>query len=133
MRRSSACVPPERDSESSGVFNVSNTLMSAPAMNVEPAPINTMASALASAFARAMASSMPVHTAGLKALTGGLSMVMTATRSVTSYRITSAIRGELYHVKHETTKARNHENHVQVRFRGFVISWFRDFVLTDGG
>src|SRR5437667_12638676 len=86
-RFSSAWVRADRDSESSRVFRMSKTLMSAPAMNVDPAPISTMASAEASAFARATASSIPSHTAGLNALTGGLSMVMTATLSLMSYRM----------------------------------------------
>ena len=48
-RLSSACVPADRASDCSRVFSVSKTLMSAPAMNVVPAPISTMASAPASA------------------------------------------------------------------------------------
>jgi hypothetical protein len=56
-------------------------LMSAPATNVVPAPISTMASAAASAAARATASSTASQTPCPSALTGGLSMVKTATRS----------------------------------------------------
>ena len=80
----SACVAADRDIESSRVLSVSKTLMSAPAMNVVPAPISTIASAAGSADARATALSMPSQTAGLSALTGGLSIVMTATPSLIS-------------------------------------------------
>ena len=55
MRRSSACVPADRANESAFVFSVSKTLMSAPAMNVDPAPMSTIASASRSATARCTA------------------------------------------------------------------------------
>jgi hypothetical protein len=53
-------------------------------MNVVPAPIMTIASAAGSWPARSTASLMPSGTPALSALTGGLSIVMIATRSRTS-------------------------------------------------
>ena len=44
-------MPSDRASDCSRVFNVPKILMSAPAMNVEPAPIRTIASTSASAHA----------------------------------------------------------------------------------
>jgi hypothetical protein len=64
IRRSSACVLADRENDASAVFSVSKTLMSAPAMNVVPAPISTIASAAGSRAARATASSMPSRQPG---------------------------------------------------------------------
>src|SRR5438132_408218 len=44
MRVSSACVPPDRSSDCSRVLSIAKILMSAPAMNVVPAPTSTTAS-----------------------------------------------------------------------------------------
>ena len=84
MRFSSACVPSDRAIESAGVFRSSKALMSAPAMKVVPAPMSTIASAAGSATPRFTASSIWVQTSGASALTGGLSIVTTATPSFTS-------------------------------------------------
>src|SRR6476620_5541475 len=80
------CTTCERSMDCSRVFNCLNTLMSAPAMNVVSAPIRTIASAAESWQARATASLMPSGTPALRAFTGGLSTVTTATPSRTSYR-----------------------------------------------
>src|SRR5437773_2621546 len=88
-RFSSACVFADRDNESSQVFKTSNTLMSAPAMKVVPAPMSTMAWAAGSATPRATACSICSQTAGASAFTGGLSIVTTATPSFTWYRTRS--------------------------------------------
>src|SRR6266853_1030840 len=53
--------------------------MSAPATNVRPAPITTAALTAGSLFTASIAVEIPSGTPGLRALTGGLSMVMTAT------------------------------------------------------
>src|SRR5579862_4216772 len=53
--------------------------MSAPAMKVRPAPINTTASAVESRSAASIAARIPSGTPGLRALTGGLSMAATRT------------------------------------------------------
>src|SRR5208337_2989397 len=56
-----------------------NSLMSAPATKVRPAPMTTAASTAESAFISSIAVPMASGTPGLRAFTGGLSMVMTAT------------------------------------------------------
>src|SRR5208283_2302053 len=56
-----------------------NSLMSAPATKVRPPPITTAALTAASPFISSIAAKTPSGTPGLRALTGGLSMVMTAT------------------------------------------------------
>ena len=66
-----------------------NSEMSAPAMNVRPAQMSTMAVAAGSAMAASKPWKSPSRTLKLSALTGGESRVMTATspsrvRSVTS-------------------------------------------------
>ena len=94
---SSACVPADRASDCSRVFSVSKILMSAPAMNVVPAPISTIAStAGVGAGARDRVVDRLQH-AGPSALTGGLSMVMTATRSRVSARTSCDMRALQYH------------------------------------
>src|SRR5436190_6772693 len=65
--------------------------MSAPAMKVVPAPISTTARAEGSAAARVTAASMPSGTPGLRAFTGGLSTVITATSFWISYRTRSGM------------------------------------------
>src|SRR3984885_9985242 len=59
----------------------SSSLISAPAMNVLPPPMMTMARADASFSAASKAATRPSGTPGLSAFTGGLLMVMTATPS----------------------------------------------------
>ena len=66
-----------------------NSLMSAPAMKVRPAQTMTIAFTLASARARDSASTRALRIAWLSALTGGLSIVMTAT-SPSLRRLTSS-------------------------------------------
>jgi hypothetical protein len=83
-RRRIACVFADRASDSSRVVSASKILMSVPATKVVPAPVRTTVSTAGSPPARATASSIPSHTAVLRALTGGLSIVTTATRSMTS-------------------------------------------------
>ena len=61
-----------------------NSVMSAPAMNVRPAQARTTPVTSASPIAARMVSQSPWRTCRLKALTGGLSMVMTAMPSRTS-------------------------------------------------
>jgi hypothetical protein len=56
----------------------SSPLMSAPAMNVRPAPTTTSPLTDESRCAASTALERPSMTSGLSALTGGLSMVMTA-------------------------------------------------------
>ena len=56
-----------------------NSVMSAPATNVRPAPVSTIASTLASSRAAMTLSKMPLRTPCRSAFTGGLSMVMMAT------------------------------------------------------
>src|SRR5665213_1034176 len=75
-----------------------NSRMSAPAIKVFPAPITTMASTAASATAALTPAAIPSGTPGLRALTGGLSIVITAmpswisrrTSSLTSAMVTAA-------------------------------------------
>ena len=68
-------------------------------MNVVPAPMRTAASAAGSADrARRRPGRSPPRRPGLSALTGGLSMVMTAMRSTTSYRTGLDIEGS-YHAR----------------------------------
>src|ERR1700691_3471728 len=52
--------------------------MSAPATNVRPAPMTTAAFMEASRFSSSIAAPIPSGTPGLRAFTGGLSMVITA-------------------------------------------------------
>src|SRR5208283_4071248 len=56
-----------------------NSLMSAPATNVRPAPITTAALTAASRLISSIAAQIPSGTPGPSAFTGGLSIVMTAT------------------------------------------------------
>src|SRR5208282_5247399 len=56
-----------------------NSLMSAPATNVRPPPMTTAALTAASLLISSIAAQIPSGTPGLRAFTGGLSMVMTAT------------------------------------------------------
>jgi hypothetical protein len=58
-------------------------------MKVRPAPINTMAATAGSAAALWMADRIPSGTPGLRAFTGGLEIVMTATPSCRLDRATS--------------------------------------------
>src|SRR5439155_5013495 len=124
-RASIACVRPDRSSDCSRVLSVLNTLISAPATNVWPAPMRTTASTFESADARATASSTASHTPGPSAFTGGLSIVRTATRCLVSYRtgldITALARRSLwrrrlrkrarvdYHAPHELRVLRQSE------------------------
>src|SRR4051812_12934452 len=62
--------------------------MSAPAIKLRPAPISTIALTFESALPRSTASMIPSRTPGPSAFTGGLSTVITATPSCTSYRTT---------------------------------------------
>ena len=66
-------------------FGVSNSRMSAPAENILPAPVRTMASTASSAFARSTAATIAVRSAWPRPFTGGLSSVTTATPSRTAY------------------------------------------------
>ena len=91
MRRNSACTRCERSIETSRFEIVPKTLISAPAMNVLPAPISTMALAAGSAAARATPASMPSGTPGLRAFTGGLFIVTMATSSWTMYWTSSGM------------------------------------------
>src|SRR6202162_1598731 len=59
-----------------------NSLISAPAMNVRPAPINTTALTVSSFSICATAAAMPAETAALSAFTGGLFIVTTAIPSI---------------------------------------------------
>src|SRR6266436_6656608 len=59
-----------------------NSLMSAPAMKVRPAPMKTTALAASSFSICATAAAMPAETAELRAFTGGLLIVTTATPSI---------------------------------------------------
>ena len=68
----------------SRVFSCLKMLMSAPAMNVVPAPIRTMASAPRIAAGALDGVADAFGNAGPRAFTGGLSTVTTATRSRTS-------------------------------------------------
>src|SRR5262245_44861822 len=79
----------ERSNDISRERTVSKYRISAPAMNVVPAPMRTTARAAGSAAARMMAASIPSGTPGLSALTGGLSTVTTATSFWISYRMRS--------------------------------------------
>src|SRR5262245_40014423 len=56
-----------------------NSLMSAPAMNVRPPPMRTTARTAGSAWAAWRPARMPSGTPGLRAFTGGLLIVRTAT------------------------------------------------------
>ena len=56
-----------------------NSLMSAPPENALPAPVMTMALTAASASARSTPLTIPSRVAWPRPLTGGLSIVMTAT------------------------------------------------------
>src|SRR5437660_10752833 len=60
--------------------------MSAPAIKLRPAPISTIALTAGLALPRSTFSTMPSGTPGLKALTGGLSTVMTPMPSTFSKR-----------------------------------------------
>src|SRR6266853_1309741 len=60
--------------------------MSAPAIKLRPAPINTIARIAGSALPRSTFSMMPSGTPGESALTGGLSTVMTPIPSTFSKR-----------------------------------------------
>jgi hypothetical protein len=64
---------------SGGAITPPNSLMSAPAMKVRPAQISTTAFASAFVASFCVTSSRPRRIAAEMALTGGLSMVMTAT------------------------------------------------------
>jgi hypothetical protein len=57
--------------------------MSAPAENIRPAPVITMARTAGSASARSMPAATPARVSWPSPLTGGLSSVMTATPSST--------------------------------------------------
>jgi hypothetical protein len=57
--------------------------MSAPAENIRPAPVITIARTAASTSARSMLAAMPARVSWPSPLTGGLSSVMTATSSST--------------------------------------------------
>jgi hypothetical protein len=63
-----------------GTGGLPNSVMSAPAMNVRPAQVMTMALTAGSAMAFLRPSSSPWRTCWLRALTGGLFTVTTATR-----------------------------------------------------
>src|SRR5262245_22874298 len=76
--------------------------MSAPAINVRPGPMMTTAAALASRSALSMAAEIPSGTPGERALTGGLSIVTTATPFVADTRTNSLIcapEARMTHVK----------------------------------
>ncbi len=62
-----------------GCGGLPNSVMSAPATNVRPAPVRMIASTLASSRAAMTFSRMPLRTPWRSAFTGGLSMVMMAT------------------------------------------------------
>ena len=62
-----------------GCGGLPNSVMSAPATKVRPAPVSTIASTLASSRAAMTLSMMPWRTPWRSAFTGGLSMVMMAT------------------------------------------------------
>ena len=62
-----------------GCGGLPNSVMSAPATNVRPAPVRMIASTPASSRAAMTQSLMPARTAWRSAFTGGLSMVMMAT------------------------------------------------------
>src|SRR5262245_42175223 len=67
-----------------------NSRMSAPAMKVRPAPISTTALTDSSSRADFRQATTPSGTPGLRALTGGLSIVTTAT-SPSRLRVTSSL------------------------------------------
>src|SRR5437879_6101009 len=73
IRSSTACSP-------GSTGGLPNSVMSAPAMNVRPAHTITTAWTAPSAAARPSPSCNPLRTCWLRALTGGLSTVSTATR-----------------------------------------------------
>ena len=64
--------------KSGDCMGLPNSVMSAPAKKVRPAQVMTIACTVSSARAAASAVVSPSRTAWLSALTGGLSLVMTA-------------------------------------------------------
>ncbi len=64
-------------SRSGDLGDFPNSVMSAPAMNVRPPQVNTIAFTSGSAIALFMHSRIPPRTAALSAFTGGLLTVMT--------------------------------------------------------
>ncbi len=80
MRASSGCM--SHAASRSPHAARSRLLISAPATNVLPAPMNTIADTASSRSAASKAWTMASGTPGLSALTGGLSTAMTATVSL---------------------------------------------------
>src|SRR4029450_8651823 len=66
-------------------FGVLNSRMSAPPENALPLPTMTIASQLASVFARSIPATTSLRVSCPSAFTGGLSSVMTATRPFSAY------------------------------------------------